>query len=132
MSLTYVAPKSLVIFPYRSLLGLLLLLGLAATPLFAQEPGQLGNIEYFTETNNQYAFVTADGAVVKVAFYRADIFRIWMGPEMELSDPASQEDTPIVVYDGKPIEVRHSEERDYHLIASETCVLRIYTNQSTT
>ena len=126
MSLTYVAPKSLLRFPYRSLLSLLLLLGSCVLPVIDQEPGHLGDIDYFTETNNQFAFVTADGAVVKVAFYRADIFRIWMGPEMELSDPASQEDTPIVVYDGQPIEVSYSEERDYHLIASEQCVLRIY------
>lgn len=131
MSRTSVVPESLRRFPYRTLISLLLLLGMAAMPVFAQEPGKLGNIEYFTETNNQYAFVTADGAVIKVAFYRSDIFRIWMGPELELSDPAGQEDTPIVVYDGKPIEVSHSEEGDYHIIASESCVLRVYKSPCT-
>ena len=64
----------------------------------------------------------ADGAVVKVAFTGRTSFVSGIGLEMELNLSESLEDTPIVVYDGEPIEVSHTEERDYHLIATEQCV----------
>ena len=114
-------------FPLVYYLGCCLLLMLSSSA-FAQ---QLGSIEYFSETNNQFVIVTDDSAVTKVAFYRDDIFRIWIGPDAELTDPASGEETPIVVFEGKPIKVSHSDEGAYHKLESESCILRIYKKSCT-
>ncbi|MFC1555934.1 TIM-barrel domain-containing protein [candidate division KSB1 bacterium] len=87
---------------------------------------QLGNISSIVERDNQYVVTTDDGAKTKIIFYREDIFRIWVGPEAELSDPAGEEDTPIVVYDGDPVKVSLTEENAYYKIESGSCVLRVY------
>jgi len=87
---------------------------------------QLGNITAFSEKEDQFFISTDDGATIKITFYRGDIFRIWVGPDAELTDPAGDEDTPIVVYGGNPIKVSHSEEWGYYKITSDECVLRVY------
>ena len=79
--------------------SMLCLMVLAVSTAYAQ---QLGEVKSVVETDNQFTITTADGALTKVCFYRPDVFRIWVGPNANLTDPASGEETPIVVYKGKP------------------------------
>lgn len=87
--------------------------------------GKLGSITSLVEENSEFIIRTSDGAKTKVIFYRDDIFRIWVGPNGTLTDPAGDEETPIVVYDGDPITVSLTDEGSYYKIESESCVLRI-------
>ncbi|MFC1782879.1 TIM-barrel domain-containing protein [Planctomycetota bacterium] len=111
-----------------SLLQLILISLLFSMAIFISSTSaeQLGKITSFVEKDNQFAITTDDGAATKVIFYRADIFRIWIGPNAELTDPAGDEETPIVVYGGNPIKVSQSEEIEYYKIESASCVLRVY------
>ena len=93
------------------------------TKLFS---AQLGNVISFTEGNNEFQIVTTDGSITKVLFYRSDIFRIWVGPNGKLTNPASEEETPIVVYKDEPIKINKFEENDYYKLESDSCILRIY------
>jgi len=116
---------SLKLFP----IGRIFLLGfLFLTTFFVATTGaeQLGQITNIVEKDNQFVISTGDGATTRVIFYRADIFRIWVGPEGNLSDPAGDEETPIVVYNGNPIKVSLGEEAGYYKITSDACVLRVY------
>ena len=99
------------------------LLALMCTKLFS---AQLGNVISFTEDNNEFQIVTTDGSITKVLFYRSDIFRIWVGPNGKLTNPASEEKTPIVVYKDEPIKINKFEENDYYKLESDSCILRIY------
>ncbi len=87
---------------------------------------QLGQITSLTQSNNQFIIKTKDGATTNVCFYTPDIFRIWVGPNGKLTDPASRESTPIVVYKGKPIKVLLTDTKDYYTLTSTQCILRIY------
>ena len=104
------------------------LLGLLCTKLFS---AQLGDITSLKQDANNFYIYTNDGATTKISFYRSDIFRIWVAPKGNFTDPAGDEDTPIVVYNGKNITVNQSEEDDYYKIESDKCVLRIYKNPCT-
>ena len=88
---------------------LLVLASVLLKPLFST---QLGSITHFSEVNNQFEIHTTDGAFIRIIFYRPDIFRIWVGPEGNLTDPAGEEETPIVVYQNNPISVKKSEETE--------------------
>ena len=101
----------------------LALASLLSTPLYST---QLGTITHFSEINNQFEIQTSDGALTKVIFYRPNIFRIWVGPDGNLIDSAGAEETPIVVYNDKPIKVNQSEENDYYRLETDSCVLRIH------
>lgn len=87
---------------------------------------KLGNITSFTKESDHFLISTSDGAKTKIIFYRDDIFRVWVGPNGNFTDPAGQESTPIVVYDGKPISASHSEESDHYKIETAKCVVRVY------
>ena len=102
---------------------MLCLMVLAVSTAYAQ---QLGEVKSVVETDNQFTITTADGALTKVCFYRPDVFRIWAGPNANLTDPASGEETPIVVYKGKPIKVLLSQADEYYRLESGSCVLRVY------
>ena len=101
------------------------LASIICNPLFS---AQLGNITSINEQNNEFEIKTSNGAVTKLIFYRPDIFRIWVGPNGHLTNPASEEETSIVVYNDNPIKVNQSEENDYYKIESDAIVLRIYKN----
>lgn len=101
------------------------MLTIISNPIYS---AQLGNITSFTEQNNEFEIKTSNGSITKIIFYRPDIFRIWVGPNGQLTDPASEEETPIVVYNDNPIQVNQSEENDYYKIESDSIVLRIYKN----
>jgi len=105
-----------------------LLLGLLCTKLFS---AQLGDVTSLKQDDNNFYIYTNDGATTKISFYRSDVFRIWVAPKGNFTDPASDEETPIVVYDGKSIKVNQSEQTDYYKIESDDCVLRINKNPCT-
>ena len=107
---------------------LLALASLLSNPLYS---AQLGSITAFNEKNNEFEIQTSDGAHTKIIFYRSNIFRIWLGPGGNFTDPAGTEETPIVIYNGEPIKVNHSEENDYYKLETDSCVLRIYKNPCT-
>ena len=102
---------------------LLILSSLLYNPLFST---QLGNITAFDEINNEFEIKTSDGALTKIIFYRPDIFRIWVGPDGILINPAGDEETPIVIYNEQPIKVDHSEKNDHYKIETDLCILRLY------
>ena len=104
------------------------LLGLLCTKLVS---AQLGDVASLKQDGNNFFIYTKDGATTKISFYRSDIFRIWVAPKGIFTDPAGDEETPIVVYDGQSIQVKQSEGVDYYKIESDDCVLRIYKNPCT-
>ena len=91
---------------------LLVLASLLSSPLYSS---QLGRITAFNEINNEFEIQTSDGSLIKIIFYRTDIFRIWIGSDGILTDPAGDEETPIVEYIGAPIKVNQSKENDYYI-----------------
>ena len=99
------------------------LLGLLFTKLFSS---QLGIITSFYEENNEFYIKTDDGAITKVSFYKDDIFRIWVGPKENLTDPPAETKTPIVIYKNKPINVTRIEKENYYQLESKKCILKIY------
>ena len=87
---------------------------------------QLGDITAFNEINNEFEIKTFDGALTKIIFYQSDIFRIWVGPDGNMTDPVGDEETPIVIYKNKPIRINKSEEDDFYKLETDSCILRIY------
>ena len=104
---------------------LLVLASLLSSPLYST---QLGRITAFNEINNEFEIQTSDGALTKIIFYQPDIFRIWVGSDGILTDPSGDEETPIVVHKGAPIKINQSENVDYYILETDSCVLRIYKN----
>ena len=105
-----------------------LFLALLCSKLFSV---QIGDIISIHERNNEFYISSSDGAITKVVFYREDIFRIWVAPKGNFTDPAGSEETSIVVHNGDPIKINISEESDYYKLESKACVLRIYKNPCT-
>ena len=89
---------------------------------------ELGNIVSFEENNNEFLIETKDGAHTKVIFYRDDIFRIWVSPDRSFNDLAGSEQTPIVIYNDKPIKTDYKDKDEYYQIETESCFLRVYKN----
>ena len=105
-----------------------LFLALLCSKLFSV---QIGDIISIHEGNNEFYISSSDGAITKVVFYREDIFRIWVAPKGNFTDPAGSEETSIVVHNGNPIKINISEEADYYKLESKACVLRVYKNPCT-
>ena len=86
----------------------------------------LGDVTSAAMTDNVFT-VTAGPDVVRVQFYRDDIFRIWLGPDGTFTeaqpDPA---DAQIVVFKGPAITVAWRDAGDYYRLDSKACVLRVY------
>ncbi|SVB17210.1 uncharacterized protein METZ01_LOCUS170064, partial [marine metagenome] len=88
--------------------------------------GQLGNITRFSEKNNYFEIETSDGATTRIIYYKTDIFRIWVAPDGKFTDPAGDEETPIVVYNGEPLQITQSDQYDYYKLETSLYILRIY------
>jgi len=87
---------------------------------------RLGDVTSFEVKDNVFN-VVAGQDLIRVIFYRDDIFRIWLGPDGNLSEPpAAPEDAPIVVYRGAPISVPWKDAGEYYRLESKECVLRVY------
>ncbi|WP_412537791.1 glycoside hydrolase family 31 protein [Longispora sp. K20-0274] len=61
---------------------------LSATPAVAADPGQLGAVTGFAADGATYTF-SSGAARVRVAFQRDDVFRLWLAPDGEFTDPAN-------------------------------------------
>ncbi len=83
----------------------------------------LGNITHFQKGINE-SIITAGISKVKLIFYRDDIFRIWLAPDGEFTDPAGRD--IIMSYPvGKPV-VKTTDEGLYYKVQSKRFMVRIY------
>jgi len=85
----------------------------------------LGTIIDLKEVKNEFHIYTKDGAVTKIIFYRDDIFRIWVGPNGNFTDPSRENDTPIVIYENKPIKVNFKDEKEFYKFQTSSCLLKV-------
>jgi hypothetical protein len=69
-------------------LAVLTCLVFALIPVLPAAAGTIGNITGFTGSGATYT-ITAGTAKVRVAFARADIFRLWLAPDGTFTDPAA-------------------------------------------
>ena len=87
------------------------------------EETSLGNVTDFN-TNNNEAIISSGISKVKIIFYKDDIFRIWLAPGGEFTDPT---DSDIVLkYPSEKPLISNSDEGNYYKIKSKNCVVRIY------
>lgn len=86
----------------------------------------LGNLSKINKiNNNEYEFVSGY-AKVKLLFYRDDIFRIWLAPDGEYTNPAGN--NIVVDYGIKNPHVAMSNAGDYYKFTTAKCVVRVYKN----
>jgi len=84
---------------------------------------KVGNLTDFKANNNEFD-ITAGLTAFKVIFYTDDIFRIWMTPDGEFTNPAGND--IVVSYDVKNPSVNAVDKGDYYQVKSRHCVLRVY------
>ena len=85
----------------------------------------LGSVTKFDVKDGVFT-IEAGKDVVRVMFYRNDLFRIWLGPEGKFSDAQpNAADAQMVVYQGAPQNVAWSETPEYYRIDSGAVVLRV-------
>ena len=83
----------------------------------------LGNLSDF-KNNGDEATITSGISKVKVIFYQDDIFRIWLAPDGNFTDPT---DSDIVInYPSQKPVIKTSDEGTYYKMQSKKCVVRIY------
>ena len=83
----------------------------------------LGNMDGFEKKKNEFDF-SSGITKVKVIFYRDDIFRIWLAPDGNFTNPA---DSDIVINYPSPAQpVTATDAGDYIKLQSKSCVLRVY------
>jgi len=83
----------------------------------------LGRLTGFT-WNGREARISSGVSRLKIIFYKADIFRIWLAPDGNFTDPA---DGDIVInYPSVKPAVRSSDEGSYYMLKSRDIALRIY------
>lgn len=93
--------------------------------LYASEM-KLGNVTGFTKlSNNEYEFAS-NFSKVKLVFYRDDIFRLWLAPDGEYTNPAADE--IVVDYGVKSPSVSVSKTSQYYKFTTSKCVVRVYKN----
>jgi hypothetical protein len=86
----------------------------------------LGDVTAFDAKDNVFT-IAAGPDLVRVIFYRDDIFRIWVAPDGTFTEAQpAPEDAQIVVYKGAPIAVRWRDAGEYYRLDSRECVLRVY------
>ena len=86
----------------------------------------LGNLSKFNKIkNNEFEFVSGYSKV-KLIFYRDDIFRLWLAPDGEYTNPAADE--IVVDYGVKNPGVTVSSSAQYYKFATKQCVVRVYKN----
>ena len=71
--------------------------------------------------------VSAGPDLVRVQFYRDDIFRIWLGPDGTFTEAQpNPDDAQIVVFKGPAVPVAWRDVGEYYRLDSKMCVLRVY------
>ena len=93
------------------------------TTLYAAKMS-LGNLSRINKiSNNEYEFVSGY-TKVKLTFYSDEIFRIWLAPGGEYTNPAGN--NIVVDYGVKNPHVSMSNAGDYYKFATPQCVVRVY------
>lgn len=92
------------------------------TKITAKE-SQVGNITNFKAAGNEFD-ITAGLSAFKVIFYSDDIFRIWMAPDGEFTNPAAND--IVVDYGIKNPTLTSADKGTYYQLKSAQCVLRVY------
>jgi len=65
--------------------------------------------------------------LLRVIFYRDDVFRIWVGPDSTFTEAQpSPDDAQMVVFKGPAMQVAWRDAGDYYRLDSKECVLRVY------
>ncbi len=85
----------------------------------------IGNITGFT-IDTCTALITCGSAKVRVIFYKDDMFRIWLAPNGNFSNPAGN--NIVVSYNFPLISINWSDEGSYYKMATNDLVLRAYKN----
>ena len=86
----------------------------------------LGDVTSFDLKDNVFT-IAAGQDVVRLMFYRDDIFRIWLGPDGEFTEAQPDpNDAQMVVFAGPPIAASWRDAGDYYRVQTRECVLRVY------
>jgi alpha-glucosidase (family GH31 glycosyl hydrolase) len=86
----------------------------------------LGDVTAFDVKDHVFT-ITAGQDLVRLIFYRDDIFRIWVGPDGEFTDAQPDaKDAQMVVFGGAPIPVSWRDAGDYYRVQTRECVVRVY------
>lgn len=96
-----------------------------STKLYASKM-QLGKVTGFRKLSaNEFEFVS-NFSKAKLIFYRDDIFRLWLAPDGEYTNPAGNE--IVVDYGMKNPSVTVSNNSEYYSFKTRQCVVRVYKN----
>ncbi len=93
-----------------------------ALKIYAKE-SYMGNITAFKANRNEFDLSVAVSKV-KVIFYSDDIFRIWLAPDGDFTNPAGND--IVEQYTVNHPQVNATDKGGYYQIKSRQCVLRIY------
>lgn len=93
--------------------------------LYASEM-KLGNVTGFSKLSNHEFEFASNFSKVKLVFYRDDIFRLWLAPDGEYTNPAADE--IVVDYGVKSPSVSMSNTSQYYKFTTSKCVVRVYKN----
>ena len=86
----------------------------------------LGDVTSFDVKDHVFT-IAAGQDVVRLMFYRDDIFRIWLGPDGQFTEAQPDpNDAQMVVFAGAPIAVSWRDAGDYYRVQTRECVLRVY------
>jgi alpha-glucosidase (family GH31 glycosyl hydrolase) len=83
----------------------------------------IGNVNGFDVDTNTIVF-TCGSSKVRVIFYKEDMFRIWLAPSGNFTNPAG--DHIVVSYDYPQISINWTDEGDHYLITTGQLSLRAY------
>ncbi|MFC5821030.1 ricin-type beta-trefoil lectin domain protein [Nonomuraea harbinensis] len=110
----------------RALLSLLLLVCLlravTVTPA-AHAATTIGPVTGFGRTGDTFT-ITAGSAQVRVDFARADVFRLWLAPDGDFSDPVGGRLATTTEFG--PVNPVHTDAGDHHRITTGALNLRVY------
>lgn len=84
---------------------------------------EVGNLTSFSQNANE-TDITSNLCKFKVIFYQDDIFRIWMAPDGEFTNPAAND--IVASYAIKNPTVTTADKGTYYQIKSKSCVVRVY------
>lgn len=86
----------------------------------------LGKVTGFRKLNKSEFEFLSGYSRLKLIFYRNDIFRVWLAPDGEYTNPAA--DAIVTDYSIKNPSVTVSENSRYYKFSTPACVVRIYKN----
>ena len=81
----------------------------------------IGSITSF-DVDTCTAVITSGSAKIRVIFYKDDMFRIWLAPNGNFSNPAGN--NIVVSYDYPLININWSDEGSYYKISTNELILR--------